>query len=221
MNNDEHTLMHIPDELIAEERPIRTKRRLLVIGLFLSYVTCLATMWYIWNAPRQAFDTFWLSFAQSRFTLIILPILILCGFYLSLYHITGNIIGWGLKNLDERQRMVRDQAHRSAYKIIALLCLLMPLYLILQNMLTSSLSSSISYDVRLNLVPKMTLMKLQKSNGVVLWTLQPASPPQEQSIFIARNAVLNQGIYYCLFLLILALIVWTLPRAIIAWKERA
>lgn len=221
MNKYKQTLMQTPNEFIAEEFSGRTKRHLLVIGLFLSYVACLATMWYIWNAPGQAFDTFWLSFAQSRFTLLILPILILCGFYLSLHHITGNIIGWGSKNLDERQRMVRDQAHLSAYKIIALLCLLMPLYLILQNMLTSSHSSSISYDVRLNLVPKMTLMQLQKSNGTILWTLQSGSPAQEQSIFIARNAVLNQGIYYCLFLLILALIVWTLPRAIIAWKERA
>jgi hypothetical protein len=221
MNNYKQTLMHTPDEFITEEFPGRTKRRLLVIGLFLSYVACLATMWYIWNAPRQAFDTFWLSFAQSRFTLIILPILILCGFYLSLHHIAGDIIGWGVKNLDERQRMVWDQAHRSAYKIIALLCLLMPLYLILQNMLTSPLSSSISYDVRLNPVQKMTLMQFQKSNGIILWTLQTVYPAQEQSIFIARNAALNQGIYYCLFLLILALIVWTLPRAIIAWKERA
>src|SRR5215831_8182175 len=113
MNNDEHTLMHIPTEFIAEERPIRTKRRLLVFVLCLSYIGCLATMWYIWNAPRQAFDTFWMSFGQSRFTLIILPILILSICYFSLRHITGDIIGWGVKYLDERQRMVRDQAHRS------------------------------------------------------------------------------------------------------------
>jgi hypothetical protein len=73
MNNYKHTLMHTPDEFIAEEFPGRTKRRLLVIGLFLSYIGCLATMWYVWNAPRQAFDEFWLSFAQSRFTLPFSP----------------------------------------------------------------------------------------------------------------------------------------------------
>jgi hypothetical protein len=77
MNDNKRTLMQTPYEFIAEERPKRTERRLLVIGLFFSYIGCLATMWYIWNVPKQAFDTFWLSFAQSRFTLIALPILIL------------------------------------------------------------------------------------------------------------------------------------------------
>jgi hypothetical protein len=170
-------------------------------------------MWYIWNAPRQAFDTFWLSFGQSRFTLIILPILILSICYFSLRHITGDIIGWGVKYLDERQRMVRDQAHRSAYKIIALLCVFTPLYLIIQNVLTSPINASISGNAR--------MIQSQTANGISLLITHPDSPAQVQSIFIARNAILNQGIYYCLFLLILALIVWTLPRAIIAWKERA
>ena len=117
MNKNKQTLMPTPNEFFAEERPGRTERRFLVIGLFLSYIGCLATMWYIWNAPRQAFDTFWLSFAQSRFTLIILPILTLSIFYFSVCQITRDVIGWGVKNLDERQRMVRDQAHRTAYKI--------------------------------------------------------------------------------------------------------
>ena len=213
MNNNKQTLMPTPNEFITEERPGRTERRLLVIGLFLSYIGCLTTMWYIWNVPRQAFDTFWLSFAQSRFTLIILPILTLSIFYFSLCQITRDVIGWGVKNLDERQRMVRDQAHRSAYKIIAFLCLFTPLYLIIQNMLTSPVNASIPGNVK--------MIQLQTATGIRLLLSHPVSHAREQSLFIARNAILNQGIYYCLFLLILALIAWTLPRAIIAWKERA
>jgi hypothetical protein len=178
-------------------------------------------MWYIWNAPRQAFDTFWLSFGQSRFTLIIIPILLLSICYFSLRHITGDIIGWGVKHLDERQRMVRDQAHRSAYKIIAFLCLFTPLYLIIQNVLTSPMNAGIPGNVRMNQVQIVMKSLGQNAHSVSMWVLDPASYAQEQSLFIARNAVLNQGIYYCLFLLVLALIVWTLPRAIIAWKERA
>ena len=213
MNDNKQTLRQTIYEFIAEERPRRTERRLLVIGLFFSYIACLATMWYIWNAPKQAFDTFWLSFAQSRFILIALPILILCIFYFSLRHITPDIIGWGVKNLDERQRMVRDQAHRSAYKIIAFLSLFTPLYLIIQNVLTSPFNTSIPVNLR--------MIQLQTATGIRLLLSHPVSPAREQSLFIARNAILNQGIYYCLFLLIMALIVWTLPRAIIAWKERA
>jgi len=221
MNNNKHTFMQTPNEFIAEERPRRTERRLFVIGLFLSYIGCLATMWYVWNAPRQSFDTFWLSFAQSRFTLIIIPILFLSICYFSLRHLTGDIIGWGVKNLDERQRMVRDQAHRSAYKIIAFLCLFTPLYLIVQNVLTSPMNAGIPGNVRMIQVQTVMSSLGQNANGIRMWVLHPASSAQEQSLFIARNAILNQGIYYCLFLLVLALIVWTLPRAIIAWKERA
>jgi hypothetical protein len=205
--------MQTPDEFIHEERSRKTERRMLVIGLFFSYVASLATMWYIWNAPRQAFDLFWFSFGQSRFTLIVLPILILCIFYFRLRQITGDIMGWGVKNLDERQRMVRDQAHRFAYKIIAFLCLFAPLYLIIQNLLTSPINT--------NIPGIMKLTRLQTTNSIQILVWRPESSAQLQSIFIARNAILNQGIYYSLFLLVLALIVWTLPRAIIAWKERA
>ncbi len=85
---------------------------------------------------------------------------------------------------------------------------------------TSPLHASVQYHLRLYFVRAMELIQAQKLNGVIHWTLYQASAPQVQTIYIARNAVLNQGIYYCLFILVLALIVWTLPRAIIAWKER-
>jgi hypothetical protein len=183
-----------------------------VIVLCLSYIGCLATLWYIWNAPRQAFDAFWLSFGQTRFSLIILPLLLLGSSYFSLLRITGDIMGWGVKKLDERQRMVRDQAHRYAYKIIALLCLFTPIYLIIQNMLTAA-------PLAANILGN-TIIRSQTTTAIRMVISQPHSPPAVQTIYIARNALLNQGIYYALFLLTVALIVWTLPRAIIAWKER-
>jgi hypothetical protein len=212
MNHYDQTLMQTPDEFLPKERSRRTERRALVIGLFFSYFACLATMWYIWNAPRQAFEMFWFSFGQSRFTLIILPMLVLSIFFFRLRQITGDIIGWGVKNLDERQRMVRDQAHRLAYKIIAFLCLFVPLYLIIQNLFTTPINASMPGVVKLT--------RLQSANNVQILVWHTEASAQAQSIFIARNAVLNQGIYYTLFLLVLALIVWTLPRAIIAWRER-
>ncbi len=77
MNHYDQTLMQAPGEFNPEEHSRRTESRMLVIGLFFSYIACLATMWYIWNAPRQAFDIFWFSFGQTRLTLIVIPILIL------------------------------------------------------------------------------------------------------------------------------------------------
>ena len=236
MNNFKQTIMHTPDEFTDEERSRSTERRLLVIGLCLSYIGCLATLWYIWNVPRQAFEVFWLSFGQTRFTLIILPLLVLGACYFSLRRITGDIMGWGVKKLDERQRMVQDQAHRFAYKIIALLCLFTPIYLIIQNMLTAApiiaeshgnamIQSQIPIAIHM-IISQPYLHAVRplpigiKPIAIHMIIPQPYSPTEIQTIFIARNALLNQGIYYGLFLLVVALIVWTLPRAIIAWKER-
>jgi hypothetical protein len=212
MNNFKQSIMHTTDDFTREERSRRTERRLLVIVLCLSYIGCLATLWYIWNAPRQAFDAFWLSFGQTRFSLNILPLLLLGSSYFSLLRITGDIMGGGVKKLDERQRIVRDQAHRYAYKIIALLCLFTPIYLIIQNMLTAApLAANILGNA---------IMRSQTTTAIGMVISHPHSSPAVQTIYIARNALLNQGIYYALFLLTVALIVWTLPRAIIAWKER-
>jgi hypothetical protein len=170
-------------------------------------------MWYIWNAPKQAFDVFWLSFGQSRFSLIILPLLALVACYFSLHHITGDIMGWSVKKLDERQRMVRDQAHRYAYKIIALLCLFAPIYLIIQNLLTAT-------PLPAKILLGNVVTRSHTPTAIRVMISKPDAPTIIWTTFVARNAILDQGIYYCLFLIIIALIVWTLPTAIIAWKER-
>ena len=213
MNNFKQTILHTTDDFTREERSRTIERRLLVIFLVLSYIGCLATLWYIWNAPRQAFDAFWLSFGQTRFTIIVLPLLALAASYFSLHHMTGDIMGWRVKKLDERQRMVRDQAHRYAYKIIALLCLFAPIYFIIQNLLTAT-------PLPAKFLLGSAVLRSYTPTEVQIMISKHDAPTMMWTTFVARNAILDQGIYYFLFLLIVALIVWTLPRAIIAWTER-
>jgi hypothetical protein len=122
-------------------------------------------------------------------------------------------MGWSVKKLDELQRMVRDQAHRYAYKIIALLCLFAPIYLIIQNMLTPAALPA-------KILLGSALFRSQSTGAIDVMSSKPDAPTAIETIFLARTAILSQGMYYCLFLLIVALIVWTLPRAIIAWTER-
>lgn len=120
---------------MQDERSYRTQRRLLVLGMCLGYLGCLLTLWYIWKAPRQWwFDTFWLHIGANRFTLMLIPLIIFCACYFKLLCISGNMLKFRDRQLDERQRMVRDSAHRTAYKIITLLCLLIPLYLAAQGL---------------------------------------------------------------------------------------
>jgi len=120
---------------MQDERSYRTQRRLLVLGMGLGYLGCLLVLWYIWNAPRQWwFDTFWLHIGANRFTLMLIPLIIFCACYFKLRCISGNMLKFRDRQLDERQRMVRDSAHRTAYKIVTLLCLLIPLYLAAQGL---------------------------------------------------------------------------------------
>jgi hypothetical protein len=123
---------------MQDERSYRTQRRLLVLGMCLGYLGCLLTLWYIWKAPRQWwFDTFWLHIGANRFTLMLIPLIIFCACYFKLLCISGDMLRFRDRHLDERQRMVRDSAHRTAYKIVMLLCLLVPLYLAAQGLFIS------------------------------------------------------------------------------------
>ena len=234
-----------------DERSYRTQRRLLVLGMCLGYLGCLLVLWYIWNAPRQWwFDTFWLHIGANRFTLILIPLIIFCACYFKLLCISGTMLKFKDRQLDERQRMVRDSAHRTAYKIITLLCLLIPLYLAAQGLFVrppaptpasrssttlTILHPAITYTGYLRVVPDnihppiaFSSPKLLTIDGknvtvqlITLW--RPLVAWQLESAPTAPAPVIvtpNPGIYYGLVLLTLLLIISTLPKAIVAWQER-
>ncbi len=66
---------------------------------------------------------------------LLVPLLILLCCYFLLRLMTYEIIAWPERFLDERQQIVRDRAHRNAYKIVKVACLLVPLYLCLHAVL--------------------------------------------------------------------------------------
>lgn len=229
-----------------DERSYRTQRRLLVLGMCLGYLGCLLVLWYIWSAPRQWwFDTFWLHIGANRFTLILIPLIIFCVCYLKLRCISGNMLKFRDRQLDERQRMVRDSAHRTAYKIITLLCLLIPLYLAAQGIfarppaptpaspsaftvIRPAMTGYVIVAPHINTQDQITQawLALDGKNTLlhtitiwrpaVIWQLRPTPPTGPAPVIVQPNA----GIYYGLVLLTLLLIISTLPKAIVAWQER-
>lgn len=246
---------------MQDERSSRTQRRILVLGMCLSYLGCLLALWYIWNAPRQPFDMFWLHIGANRFTLIVIPLLIFCACYFKLCCLSGDMLKMRDRQLDERQRMVRDSAHRTAYKIVTLLCLLIPIYLAAQGLFANNQTQPAK-----SASPALTAQPPIVIDYATKWVMATGSPspmhytlvqPDISMTWISASALaasadglplhaatlmdrialeqtrlamppavtsphasLNAGVYYGLVLLTLLIIIYTLPKAIIAWQER-
>lgn len=120
-----------------EQKSAVMRCRLLVLGLYLSFLACLTGLWLTANATgglEQKLPSGIANFiATEPVVVLLVPLASLLGCYFLLRHITYDIIAWPERFLDERQQMVRDHAHRNAYKLVKVACLLIPLYLCLHT----------------------------------------------------------------------------------------
>ena len=163
----------------------------------------------------------------------------------------GEIMELSGKKLDERQRLVRDQAHRTAYKIIAVLCLGILVYFGLHSLLVAAIpphpvtasihpvaaSHTVNFivvsrtsDLHVSYVmpPKQPVGKIimyTQTGAIMQWVAIDSSmasnvPGQMMAPTTHPIDLFGLGVYYSLFFLTVVLIVTTLPKAIIAWKER-
>ena len=235
--NQFNEMMPKPTGDMYDDAPLRSERRLLTIGLYLSYLACLAGLVLIGNVLGQAHALFpdILGLAQqsesTRFALLIAPLFVLCACYIRLRRMTGKIMQLPERKLDERQRLVRDRAHRIAYRIITVLCLAILAYVFLHNLLLSAsppptlVSSQPAYvqpvfiDIGKGDAPPLTLY--QKAHEIPWVSIPAQKPVPVYGVGIYQPTdLLGLGLFYGLFLLIMFLIVKTLPTAIIGWKER-
>ena len=243
--NNFHEMMHEPNDDIYDDCSSHRERRLLTIGLYLSYLACLAGLLLIGNVLGQAHAVFpdILGLAQKsesmRFALLIVPLFVLCVCYLKLRRMTGKIMQLPERKLDERQRLVRDRAHRIAYRIITVLCLAILAYACLHSLiLTASppptpVSSQTAYvqPAFIGIVKgDAQAMTLDQAAHGTTWVSIPAQRPvliyragiyqSTPPVSAMPTDLLGMGLFYGLFFLIMVLIVRTLPTAIIGWKER-
>lgn len=210
-----------------------TERRLLIIGLYMSYFVCLAGLWLIDNALGQAhaFIPNFLGPGQQsgnfHFAFLIVPLIVLYACYFKLRCLTGKIMQLPESQLDERQRMVRNRAHRVAYRIFTILCLAILAYLCVHSMLLSA-SPPVAHSI---VAVRRPMDIILVTKGVQTQFLQPQTVhwvevfPYHPKAIISVAAtssidLLSMGLYYGLFLVTMFLIVKTLPTAVIGWKER-
>jgi hypothetical protein len=241
--NHFNEMMHEPDDDIYDDVPLHSERRLLTIGLYLSYLACLAGLLLIGNVLGQAHALFpdILGLAQRsesmRFALLIVPLFVLCACYIRLRRMTSKIMQLPERKLDERQRLVRDRAHRIAYRIITVLCLAILAYVCLHSLLlpasppptpASSETAYVRPPIGYIIAQRGTLVWDIPPSQEIGWVSIPARHPAlpigvQQStpaVSALSTDLLGLGLFDGLFLLTMVLIVKTLPTAIIGWKER-
>jgi hypothetical protein len=248
MNDLEQAMMNEPNDSTSEDVPSHNERRLLIVVLCLSYLACLAGLWLIGNFPGQAHAVLPGIFGlgqNTRFALLAVPLVGLCASYFRLRHLTGKIMQLPERKLDERQRMIRNRAHRIAYRIITMLCLAILAYICVHSMLLSATPPATTGGVTNALISafprpvmweaisiqgvpgkvipayiQITPQQVALQNSIVYWR---RAKPELQNIPAAPSPsidLVNLGLYYGLFLVTMVLIVKTLPTAVIGWKER-
>lgn len=124
---------------ITQHEPSLRTRRLLVIAFYLSVFACLLAIWLsgtlFGNAGQVLPHWLFRGAAAHRVSILSASCICLLVWYAILRHVTGDIMAVPERYLDERQKMVRDQAHRSAFRLVKLFCCLIPLLLMAQYFL--------------------------------------------------------------------------------------
>ncbi len=125
-------------EEMRDQRATRRLGRVLVMGFSLSLLASLAALWLsstLISAPDQILPLAFLQMlAANRVLVLSVPAvcLVVCSF--ALRSLTGEIMVVPERRLDERQKMLRDQAQRSAFKIIKFASVLIPVGFLLPHL---------------------------------------------------------------------------------------
>lgn len=211
-------------EGLENQNASRWPGRLLVAALILSALACLTALWFsgtLLSAPEHMMPDAWLQFiADHRLLVLLVPAMCLAVCYITLRSLTREIMAVPERYLDERQHMLRDQAHRSAFKIIKLACALIPACFLFSRLpwfnsapTVSSLYTEIIYPGAYTFHQSPQYVSSLGTGNTYLFffpfkaTVVPAS-----SIEIA----LAGG----LLLLGLLLVVSALPMCVLAWKGK-
>jgi hypothetical protein len=219
-------------EDLEEEEGQRLSRwpaRLLVGALLASFLLCLTALWFsgtLLSAPDQLLPVAFLQMvAAHRLLVLLVPTACLVICYGFLRSFTREIMAVPERYLDERQKMLRDQAHRSAFKIIKFACLLIPFGLLLPHLPWFNQPAPGVAPVRFYAVPSYidtihilnaTLVKDYRGGPASLvWAMNQAIGPVIVPATTAEIILAS-----VLLLLCLLLIVSALPMAVLAWKGR-
>lgn len=212
-------------------RPACHSGRCLVVAFFASFVAFLVALWLtgiFTSNPTWLFFPPWSSLSlfalRNRWLVLVLPAIALACCYLALRWRTGEIMAVPDRYLDERQRMVRDQAHRSAFRLLKFSVVLLPLALILVKLQSTALQTPGYVSI---VRPLFLALAGQSSSGhmatgfTIMVQSQTGffylSPSRIQIVSPSTPEIALAG---GLLLLCLLLLFSALPMAILAWKGK-
>jgi hypothetical protein len=224
------------DDKLVDRHPKMLLRRFLVIAFYLSFVACLAALWFT-NILQTNSGPFWdLGFLHmlwvNRFFVLGVPIACLLTCYGLLRHLTSEIMTVPERYLDERQRMVRDRAHRSAFQLLKLMGLLVPACLFVpylpwfQSAPPTSVSISPLVSFYVDSILDTSILPLKgpaisggEPHGILfslhsnLLAISDLSPTQTSGPDSTDIMFVGGILLFSLFLLLSAL-----PMSVLAWK---
>jgi hypothetical protein len=226
---------------LAELRDQRATLRLgrgLVVGLGLSFLACLTALWFsstLISAPDQVLPVAFLQMlAANRLLVLCVPAVCLVICYIALRSLTGEITAVPESRLDERQKTLRDQAHRSAFKIVKFACVLVPGAFLLPHLPLFNASAPPVPDVRIGGPFGNAAIFGAPGNQITLVTGHEGGFWHQhgfgQIIFyggyqapapaISPANALEIGVAGGLLLVVLLLTFSALPMAVLAWKGK-
>ena len=252
MENQEHMPILEPEE-ISQKRPTQFMRYLTVSGLYLSFLTCLLALLLNWLIPTHMMVWMpdWLISVveNNRIATLLVPLSLLFVCYWEVRDMTGDILARPERYLDERQQMLRDQVHRSAYKILKCACLAVPVLILVGSLLLSRAvpaptqpstyllkAHPIAHEMRVS-APQL-LLRVGQQIPIAHRPVHPdikqvafivIEPDSEGVIWQGTNAIpqqatwlndpTNMGLFFSTFLLSLFMVVSALPMTLLAWRK--
>lgn len=236
MNNQEHMPIIEPEDML-QKRPTLFMRYLTVSGLYLSFFICLVALLLNWLIPAHTMVWMpgWLTqvVENNHIATLIVPLLFLCICYWEVRDMTGHILAIPERYLDERQQMLRDQVHRSAYKILKCACLVVPVAILLFSILLSHPVPVQPSPQFINIVrqpiympqPPISVYTQNEPITIIMvhsaqtffWQRASDVAPQQTSWLTDPT---NIALFFSTFLLSLFLAVSALPMALLAWRRK-
>lgn len=229
------------DELMNEVRTRRTMLWLgkgLVVGFVLCLLASVAAFWFsgvLLSPPDQLLPIIFLkTLATNRLLVLCVPVICLGACYIALRSLTAEIMGMPERYLDERQKMIRDQAHRSAFKIIKFASVLIPVAFVLPHLPWFNTPAP-AITAPPAILGKVVVFHAQGDQattfiltgpGQVYWSHVglvgvAARLPSAQSAQQPNASTPEIALAGGLLLLALILVVSALPMAVLAWKGKA
>lgn len=209
-----------------EQRATLRLGRALATGLGLSFLACLSAIWFsgtLLSAPDQIVPVGFLQMvAGNRVLILCAPVICLVICYASLRALTADVMAVPEYLMDERQKMLRDQAHRSAFKVVKFASFLIPVGLILPHLPWFNLPASPAgpvavHDIFVFRADRHMFWGNHRSPIQVFSVLDQSLPSAPLITPASMPEIVLAG---GLLVLALILVFSALPMAVLAWKGR-